>query len=189
MASSSSSDSHHRLVRPTETASKWSRRDHCASRQPPLRPGVTMVGEAAGSAAAGCAVSHFGPTTQLRRSRPSGSQPKRRTRVRAACALSASMVTGSIAIWRRPFAQLAAVASRATALPRAQAGARRLPARSAQRNSRTQSQVVKRLGSSQSRVAKMEAADASVSLDLLVKSLLALGASRGEVGSVIGKAA
>jgi predicted XRE-type DNA-binding protein len=57
------------------------------------------------------------------------------------------------------------------------------------RNSWTQAQVAGRLGSSQSRVAKMEAADASVSLDLLVKSLLALGASRSEVGSVIGKAA
>lgn len=57
------------------------------------------------------------------------------------------------------------------------------------RNSWTQSQVARRLGSSQSRVAKMEAADASVSLDLLVKSLLALGVSRDEVGSVIGKAA
>lgn len=53
----------------------------------------------------------------------------------------------------------------------------------------TQGQVARRLGSSQSRVAKMEAADASVSLDLLVKSLLALGASRGEVGAVIAKAA
>jgi predicted XRE-type DNA-binding protein len=57
------------------------------------------------------------------------------------------------------------------------------------RNSWTQSQVARRLGSSQSRVAKMEAADASVSLDLLVKSLLALGASRSEVGRVIAKAA
>lgn len=57
------------------------------------------------------------------------------------------------------------------------------------RNSWTQSQVARRLGSSQSRVAKMEAADGSVSLDLLVKSLLALGVSRVEVGSVIGKAA
>jgi len=56
-------------------------------------------------------------------------------------------------------------------------------------NSWTQSQVARRLGSSQSRVAKMEAADASVSLDLLIKSLLALGASRGEVGRVIAKAA
>jgi hypothetical protein len=35
----------------------------------------------------------------------------------------------------------------------------------------------------------MEAADASVSVDLLVKSLLALGASRKEVGQVIARAA
>ena len=53
----------------------------------------------------------------------------------------------------------------------------------------TQSQVARKLGSSQSRVAKMEAADATVSLDLLVKALLALGASRAEVGAVIAKAA
>lgn len=49
----------------------------------------------------------------------------------------------------------------------------------------TQLQVARHLGSSQSRVAKMEAADASVSLDLLVKSLLALGVSRDEVARVI----
>ena len=53
----------------------------------------------------------------------------------------------------------------------------------------TQAQTAKRLGSSQSRFAKMEAADSSVSLDLLVKSLLSLGVSRSEVGSVIAKAA
>jgi hypothetical protein len=52
-----------------------------------------------------------------------------------------------------------------------------------------QAQVAGRLGSSQSRVAKMEAADASVSVDLLVRSLLALGASRQEVGGVIAQAA
>jgi ribosome-binding protein aMBF1 (putative translation factor) len=57
------------------------------------------------------------------------------------------------------------------------------------RNGWTQSQVARRLGSSQSRVAKMEAADASVSLDLLVRSLLALGASRSDVGRVIARAA
>lgn len=49
----------------------------------------------------------------------------------------------------------------------------------------TQTEVARRLGSSQSRVAKMEAADPSVSVDLLVRSLLALGASRKEVGRVI----
>ncbi|MCZ7663120.1 MAG: helix-turn-helix domain-containing protein [Thermoleophilia bacterium] len=53
----------------------------------------------------------------------------------------------------------------------------------------TQAQVARQLGSSQSRVAKMEAADGSVSVDLLVKSLLALGASRKEVGRVIARAA
>jgi transcriptional regulator with XRE-family HTH domain len=42
----------------------------------------------------------------------------------------------------------------------------------------TQAQTAKRLGSSQSRFAKMEAADASVSVDLLVKSLLRVGAGR-----------
>ena len=56
-------------------------------------------------------------------------------------------------------------------------------------NSWTQSEVAHRLGSSQSRVAKMEAADVSVSVDLLVRSLLALGASLREVGLVIARAA
>lgn len=56
-------------------------------------------------------------------------------------------------------------------------------------NGWTQSEVARRLGSSQSRVAKMEAADPSVSLDLLVRSLLALGASCAEVGRVIAEAA
>lgn len=56
-------------------------------------------------------------------------------------------------------------------------------------NGWTQAQVARRLGTSQSRVAKMEAADSSVSLDLLVKSLLGLGASRNDVGVVIASAA
>jgi DNA-binding XRE family transcriptional regulator len=42
----------------------------------------------------------------------------------------------------------------------------------------TQEQLAKMLNSSQSRIAKMEAGDPTVSLDLLVRSLLALGASR-----------
>jgi DNA-binding XRE family transcriptional regulator len=41
----------------------------------------------------------------------------------------------------------------------------------------TQVQLAKRIGSSQSRVAKMEAGDPSVSIDLLIRSLLALGVS------------
>jgi predicted XRE-type DNA-binding protein len=48
-----------------------------------------------------------------------------------------------------------------------------------------QTQVARIVGSSQSRVAKMEAADASVSLDLLVKSLLKLGAARADLAEVL----
>jgi DNA-binding XRE family transcriptional regulator len=53
----------------------------------------------------------------------------------------------------------------------------------------TQTQVAVRIGSSQSRVAKMEAADASVSLDLMFKSLFSLGASMGDLSQVIGRPA
>lgn len=45
----------------------------------------------------------------------------------------------------------------------------------------TQHQLARLLKSSQSRVAKMEAGDPSVSLDLLVRSLLALGSSKSSV--------
>lgn len=53
------------------------------------------------------------------------------------------------------------------------------------RRSLTQAQLGKLLGSSQSRVAKMEAADPSVSIDLMIRSLLTLGASRKKVASYI----
>lgn len=46
----------------------------------------------------------------------------------------------------------------------------------------TQTQLAEVLGSSQSRVAKMEAADKSVSLDLLVRSLIVSGASGAKIG-------
>jgi DNA-binding XRE family transcriptional regulator len=49
----------------------------------------------------------------------------------------------------------------------------------------TQAEFARRVGSSQSRVAKMEAADSSVSVDLLVRSLLAAGADRRELGRVV----
>ena len=51
----------------------------------------------------------------------------------------------------------------------------------------SQTQLAKRLGSSQSRVAKMEAADASVSIDLLVRALLELGATRAQVARAMAK--
>jgi DNA-binding XRE family transcriptional regulator len=53
------------------------------------------------------------------------------------------------------------------------------------RRSLTQADLAKRLRSSQSRIAKMEAGDPSVSLDLLIRSLLMLGASRGELSRII----
>ena len=49
----------------------------------------------------------------------------------------------------------------------------------------SQVQLAKKMNSSQSRVAKMEAGDPSVSIDLLVKSLLALGASKKELAKTI----
>ena len=49
----------------------------------------------------------------------------------------------------------------------------------------TQMDLAKLLKSSQSRVAKMEAGDPSVSLDLLVRSLLAMGASREALAQMI----
>jgi ribosome-binding protein aMBF1 (putative translation factor) len=45
----------------------------------------------------------------------------------------------------------------------------------------TQIQLAKMLKSSQSRVAKMECGDPTVSLDLLVKSLLAIGVSKESI--------
>jgi predicted XRE-type DNA-binding protein len=53
----------------------------------------------------------------------------------------------------------------------------------------TQVQLAELLHSSQSRIAKVEAADESVSLDLLVRSLFVLGASNQDLAKVItGKA-
>jgi predicted XRE-type DNA-binding protein len=49
----------------------------------------------------------------------------------------------------------------------------------------TQIEVAEIVASSQSRVAKMEAGDATVTVDLLVKSLLALGATRRELATAI----
>jgi ribosome-binding protein aMBF1 (putative translation factor) len=54
-----------------------------------------------------------------------------------------------------------------------------------QRRSLTQADLAKRLQSSQSRIAKMEAGDPSVSLDLLIRSLLILGISRRELSRII----
>ena len=49
----------------------------------------------------------------------------------------------------------------------------------------TQTEFARIMKSSQSRVAKMEAGDPTVSIDLLIKSLLALGVSKKELGRSI----
>lgn len=54
-----------------------------------------------------------------------------------------------------------------------------------QRRRLTQVELARRVRSSQSRVAKMEAGDPSVTLDLLIRSLLALGASNRELARII----
>lgn len=49
----------------------------------------------------------------------------------------------------------------------------------------SQDALARLIQSSQSRVAKMESGDASVSFDLLIRSLLALGASQKDIAKVI----
>lgn len=49
----------------------------------------------------------------------------------------------------------------------------------------TQAELAKRVRSSQSRVAKMEAGDASISLDLLMKTVFAAGAKNSDVAKAV----
>ena len=51
----------------------------------------------------------------------------------------------------------------------------------------SQAKLAKRIKSSQPRVAKIEAGDPSVSIDLMIRTLLALGASQKEVGRILSK--
>ena len=49
----------------------------------------------------------------------------------------------------------------------------------------TQTELAEKIGSSQSRVAKMEKGDPSVSVDLIVKSLFAMDVSQQEIAGVL----
>ena len=51
----------------------------------------------------------------------------------------------------------------------------------------TQTDLAKQLHSSQSRIAKMEASDPGVSIDLLMRSLLSLGATKQELARIISR--
>jgi DNA-binding XRE family transcriptional regulator len=54
-----------------------------------------------------------------------------------------------------------------------------------QRQKLSRAELARRVGSSQSRIAKMEGGDTSVSLDLLIRALLALGASTSDLARAI----
>jgi DNA-binding XRE family transcriptional regulator len=53
------------------------------------------------------------------------------------------------------------------------------------RRAMTQHRLATLLGTSQSRIAKIEAGDPSVSIDLMLRSLFRMGASRGELGTYV----
>jgi DNA-binding XRE family transcriptional regulator len=57
--------------------------------------------------------------------------------------------------------------------------------RQRQKSHLTQEDLARLVKSSQSRIAKMERCDPSVSIDLLIKSLLALGTTRREIARAI----
>ncbi|MEZ5553413.1 MAG: helix-turn-helix transcriptional regulator [Pseudomonadales bacterium] len=50
----------------------------------------------------------------------------------------------------------------------------------------SQVELAKMIGSSQSRIAKIEAGDMSVSTDLILKAILALGATRTQIAKTLG---
>ncbi len=51
----------------------------------------------------------------------------------------------------------------------------------------TQVALAKQIGSSQSRIAKLEAGEASVSLDLMFRVAFSMGLSRAAIGRVVGR--
>jgi len=57
-----------------------------------------------------------------------------------------------------------------------------------ERRGLSQAALAKHLGSSQSRVAKLEAGDRSVSLDLMIRSLISVGASPAQIARIIRRA-
>ncbi len=52
----------------------------------------------------------------------------------------------------------------------------------------SQAELARRIGSSQSRIAKLEAAESDVSLDLLFKALFATGAKKRDLGRIVATA-
>ena len=102
-------------------------------------------------------------------------QPSKRERLKAA-----GWRIGSVADFLRLAPAEAAYVEMKIAL------ARQLRARRRQRGL-SQAALARALGSSQSRVAKMEGADPAVSADLLIRALLALGSTRRDLAAAIGR--
>lgn len=50
----------------------------------------------------------------------------------------------------------------------------------------TQEQLARAIGSSQSRIAKLEGGDHGISMDLMIKALLSLGTSKKQIGKLLG---
>lgn len=57
--------------------------------------------------------------------------------------------------------------------------------KSRQKRGLSQTELAQRMGSSQSRIAKLEAGDSSVPLDLIVRALIAVGTTRQEIQKLI----
>ena len=49
----------------------------------------------------------------------------------------------------------------------------------------TQEQLARSIGSSQSRIAKLEAGDPGISMDLMIKAVLRLGTSKKQIGKLL----
>lgn len=53
------------------------------------------------------------------------------------------------------------------------------------KNGWTQEQLARAIGSSQSRIAKLESGDPGISMDLMIKALLQLGTSKKQIGKLL----
>ncbi|MDD5260536.1 MAG: helix-turn-helix transcriptional regulator [Methylacidiphilales bacterium] len=86
--------------------------------------------------------------------------------------------------WREPFRIFSRLSDADMELVETRLAASRLLRATREKGRLTQEAVAEKLHTSQSRLAKMEAGDSSVSLDLLFRSLFAMGVSRKALTSV-----
>jgi DNA-binding XRE family transcriptional regulator len=87
------------------------------------------------------------------------------------------------------FAQFLQLSPEEEALTRIRLALHRKLKQSREKAHLTQDEVARRIGSSQSRIAKAESGNVSVSIELLMKAMLATGATPREIGATISQAA